>query len=49
MFETIIKCRQPVYTFSDELKKMCPKKSVCDAVAILFSYWNYCIFYDEKR
>ena len=37
MFETIIKCRQPVYTFSDELKKMCPKKiSKYNAIAVFF-------------
>ena len=37
MFETIIKCRQPVYTFSDELKKICPKKiSKYNAIAVFF-------------
>ena len=40
MFETIIECQQPVYTFSDELKKICPKKmSKYNAIAV-FLIWS---------
>jgi hypothetical protein len=40
MFETIIKCKQPVYTLSDELKKICPKKiSKYNAIAVFFIFF----------